>query len=172
MGLPAGCADTASCLRFHSPANLEQLFVPPDFDSGSTHPFAWLVAQASAARPDEPRGWRGPYLKSNLRPSQTLRIGSALAGDGSGDPAGGRLVPVVGQPDGRGTCPEGCEADPLYCWSAGGGSPVQRARPILFIADASYPRVVAFGADGRYDGPAPGNPCRPPDGSDDIVICL
>jgi len=59
----------------------------------------------------------------------------------------------------------------------------RHARPFLFLLEArnpveKWPRVVYFGADGRYGGTNDAEPCQPNatdpehDGDDDVVICL
>lgn len=52
------------------------------------------------------------------------------------------------------------------------------ARPfaVFGLVDGDAPRVVYFGADGRYGGRHPTDPCQPntaaSDGEDDVVLCI
>jgi hypothetical protein len=67
-------------------------------------------------------------------------------------------------------------ADDSTGYSAATHAFARHARPFIFLLNP--PRVVYWGADGRYGGNAApdDNPCLPnaddPDGRDDHVICL
>ncbi len=188
---PADC--TGACAAdfaagFASPANLQQLYEPPTGDPASTVPLAWLAASASENPPpsmtEAPRHWRGPYLRSAAAGALHVLVGSDLLADGSGQPdAGVTLYSVIGLADTRPVSSQGCGMTQPYCWfvpDADGNVSsrgfVQRAAPYLFIlgdgGPVNPPRVVSLGADGRYGGVNPAQPCQPANDSDDLVVCL
>ncbi|MDR0528993.1 MAG: prepilin-type N-terminal cleavage/methylation domain-containing protein [Zoogloeaceae bacterium] len=165
-GNPAGYA-----AWYASPANFSLLFTPPELCPG--RPLAFLSSWDSERR----RGWNGPYLP--LDRLRWLDLDEELGGIPSFG-AGPAFAPREDA--------SGCAADFNACFLRWRMLPVstsgyradrheyaRHARPFLFFLDP--PRVVYWGADGRFGGnPASGSLCLPnaanSDGQDDLVICL
>lgn len=141
---------------------------------------AWDAASA--------RGWRGPYL--SVLGEGLVDIGDSLQNDGSGSPvlivsaahADTRAVadPFVARAVKNGSampCEDGeaggaCLLD--FRTQAGEARHLRWGRPYLLfeLNDPARARLVSMGADGVYAGPPAGDPCVPPAGSDDLVLCL
>lgn len=178
---------------FISPANLALLFGAPALCQN--HPQASLQGWDADTR----RGWHGPYLDVSARAWVDHGDGFNIA-DGSGNPLAGNKVldiPAFGSGPSaaparaawtRCNTPEGVANDCMLGWRsvfrAEAGYDATRhelnwhARPFaLFgLANGDFPRLVYWGADGRYGGRNATDPCRPnaaaSDGLDDMVLCL
>lgn len=138
------------------------------------------------------RGYRGPYLIAAS--DGFVDIGNNLKADGSGSPVlmdsgaenfvQGIADPFVALPVWQaGYMP--CDirsVDEVNCvldWRAekdkGETRKTKAGRPYLLfdLNDPTRARLVSMGPDGRYAQIEPGaEPCRPPTGSDDLVLCL
>lgn len=179
-------------LWFDSAANMSLLFNPPSLCAN--HPLAYLQNWNTGTH----RGWHGPYLPLANRHwvdigahpdaptvAPKLKNVPALGAGASFSPAGTDY----------GSCNNGLE-NCLLSWrslpdawldamSGDAGYDAARhefrthARPLFFLLDAptgTTPRVVYWGADGRYGGTNPVDPClsnaNVANGMDDRVVCL
>lgn len=192
---PAADADRDAWFR--SPANLAVLFEAPALCGN--HPLHWLNAWHAERR----RGWHGPYLDRAARAWVDVGAdfnGGGTAPDGDGSPlAGSKIVDVPGFGAGPALPPAGptgkrCDdaaietGTCLLGWrslrrdengyDADRHELGQHPRPfaVFGLDDGDHPRVVYWGADGRYGGRNALDPCRPnaadSHGKDDAVICL
>lgn len=177
---------------FNAPANLSLLFRAPVLCGG--HPLAFLGRWNAETH----RGWHGPYLPAermhwvDLLPAQKLVNLPAFGAGPAFSPNGADGVcntdlnrcalnwkmrpapPGIADMNGDG-------ADDLTGYNPSKHEFARHARPFLFLLhDGStpprtVPRVVYAGADGRYGGINPTDPClsgNTADGHDDVVICL
>ncbi|MDR1229189.1 MAG: prepilin-type N-terminal cleavage/methylation domain-containing protein [Azoarcus sp.] len=172
---------------FKSPANLSLLFKAPVLCAG--HRLVFLQKWNA----DTHRGWNGPYLPVGKRHWVDLLASGNLVN-----------IPAFGAgpafaPNGANA---GCTAADLnrcaFNWkmrpsSSASAGFARHARPFLFLLydesagttepaeppesalPRAVPRVVYAGADGRYGGANPLDPCLASDsadGRDDVVICF
>lgn len=156
------------------------------------HPadFSALYQQGGAPAWDAPsaRGWRGPYL--SVLGEGLVDIGDSLQNDGGGSPvlvvsaahAEARAVadPFVARAVKNGsTSPCTDDASDSACLldfrtQAGDPRHPHWGRPYLLfeLNDPARARLVSMGPDGVYGGPPGSDPCTPPAGADDFVLCL
>jgi prepilin-type N-terminal cleavage/methylation domain-containing protein len=175
---------------FASPANFSLLYERPAFCD--KHPLRRLATWNAESH----RGWNGPYLplagRLWLDARQSLPVGASMNLHAAAN------IPAFGAgpkfpPDNRDPAdciPEGGQG---YCfafrdmgWTRNGYDADRQtlaryARPFFFFretreANRQAARVVYWGADGRYGGTHPDDPCKPnsatKDGKDDRIVCL
>lgn len=187
----AGGSDPEKEAWFYSPANFWQLFECPNLTG---HAQAWLGCAAGQSQSWDPargRGWRGPYL--NRAGEGLVDLSNDWKATGDVDPTMTppelSKVPGVADPfTDRG-------ASHIVWRSHAGANPGDRgylgyiggpyfAFDMADTTDGLHdpantadpydlrPRVVSMGPDGRYGGRHDADPCVPPDGEDDIILCL
>ncbi|MEM9385911.1 MAG: prepilin-type N-terminal cleavage/methylation domain-containing protein [Pseudomonadota bacterium] len=167
IGTPFDLADAAIRTTLRSPAEAGFLLRSQrDIDDDGTD--EWNFCDFD---PEYRVGWRGPYL-SGLKPAYTA-VDAALEFDGTDDGTSAVLDNVLAIPDPF----DRDAAAGLFAWSdtpdyTTPTYPERRGRPYLFFAlgepDA---RIVSMGPNGVYEPPT-GDPCVPPAGSDDLVLCI
>ncbi|MDR1351377.1 MAG: prepilin-type N-terminal cleavage/methylation domain-containing protein [Zoogloeaceae bacterium] len=185
---------------FDSPANFSLLFERPSLCPN--HPLRRLAEWSAEAR----RGWNGPYLplanRLWLDAWQSLEKYSVAQQEVDNIPAFGAGPKFPARSNAPTACVSGdsggCFVFKDLAWhtlphphnesqyAANGYDPdrhelARHARPFFFLKETrsegeSVPRVVYWGADGRYGGIHPTDPCKPnveeDDGKDDKIICV
>ncbi|MDR2164934.1 MAG: prepilin-type N-terminal cleavage/methylation domain-containing protein [Zoogloeaceae bacterium] len=158
---------------FCAPANLALLFEPPLLVAGKplSHLQSW--------NPQTQRGWHGPYLPLSHRHWADVGASERMNEGGMA-----RDVPAFAA--GPGFPPLGDFLKWRSLPSAAAGYEANRhdfrshPRPLAFLLKTpggdTLPRVVYWGADGRFGGTNEDDPCLPnavePDGKDDLALCL
>ncbi|GHT89818.1 hypothetical protein AGMMS49545_01190 [Betaproteobacteria bacterium] len=189
---PAGANWVTKNAWLRHAANMTLLFTPPTLCAN--HPLAYLQDWNASAQ----RGWHGPYLPlahrhwldigvhtdtptvaPKLKNLPAFAAGTAFSPGGTdygrcNGALAGCLLSWRSLPDGE-----------LDAMSGDAGYDVSQhefrthARPLFFLLDAPdrrTPRVLYWGADGRFGGTNTIDPCLPnahvANGIDDRVVCL
>ncbi|MDR2637789.1 MAG: prepilin-type N-terminal cleavage/methylation domain-containing protein [Zoogloeaceae bacterium] len=194
--VPSEVSNDDRAAWFHSPANMSLLFEAPEMCS--EHPLSHLATWDDRNH----RGWHGPYLPLGSRRWVDVWKGLELETTKNASPeTSNNNADMLAAVPAFGAGPDFPPVDKDYaacaassaCFLGWSGLPggededddndhrfSRHPRPFIFLLSVPsgspsgvFPRVVYWGADGRYGGVDTNtDPCLPSAHSDDVVICL